>query len=94
MKPYFLTKSEQYENDLKLEMKMRMETLGLLAESFVTVGVAFPLFLVIILAIFAIVNADSQFILNLLWVVICGMIPMTQGGFVFALSMVSDVDKE
>ncbi len=88
LKPYFLIKAEQYEKENKLALRSRMETLGMLAETFVTVGVAFPLFLVIIMAIMAIVSKTSAFILNLLYVIVGGMIPGIQFAFVFVLSAV------
>src|SRR6059036_3821269 len=34
LKPYFLMKAEQFEKEDRLEMRKRMETLGMLAESF------------------------------------------------------------
>jgi len=82
LKPYFLLKAEQFEKENKLEMKAQMETLGLLAESFVTVVVAFPLFLVVIIAIFAIVNYTPT-IIPLLYAVVLLMIPISQFGFIF-----------
>ena len=60
----------------------------MLAETFVTVGVAFPLFLVIIMAIMAIISKTSDFILNLLYVVVGGMIPGVQVAFIFVLAAV------
>jgi flagellar protein FlaJ len=86
LKPYFLQKAEQYEKEGKLEMRAQLETLGLMAESFVTVVVAFPLFLVVIMAIRAIVpggGGNSSMTLLLLEVVICLMIPLSQFGFIF-----------
>lgn len=83
LKPYFLLKAEQYEREKKLEMLQRTETLGLLAETFVTVVVAFPLFLVIIIAIFAIIGGGGSFMLNILWGIVGGMIPISQFGFIF-----------
>jgi archaeal flagellar protein FlaJ len=83
LKPYFLLKAEQYEREKKLEMLQRTETLGLLAETFVTVVVAFPLFLVIIIAIFAIIGGGGSFMLNILWGIVGGMIPLSQFGFIF-----------
>ena len=88
LKPYFLLKAEQYEKENKLALKGKMETLGMLAETFVTVGVAFPLFLVIIMAIMAIISKTSDFILNLLYVVVGGMIPGVQVAFIFVLAAV------
>lgn len=85
LKPYFLLKAEEYEKDAKLEMKSRMETLGLLAESFVTVVVAFPLFLVVILAIMAIVGGSASSTMMILYLVVGLMIPLAQFGFIFII---------
>jgi flagellar protein FlaJ len=85
LKPYFLIKAEEYEKDAKLEMKSRMETLGLLAESFVTVVVAFPLFLVVILAIMAIVGGNASGTMMILYLVVLLMIPLAQFGFIFLI---------
>jgi len=86
LKPYFLMKAEQFEKEDRLEMRKNMETLGLLAESFVTVVVAFPLFLVVIMAIMALISkAGSSFVLTLLYVVVAVMIPLSQFGFIFVI---------
>jgi flagellar protein FlaJ len=86
LKPYFLQKAEQFEKEGKLEMRSQLETLGLMAETFVTVVVAFPLFLVVIMAIMAIVpgggNSSSTTVL-LLEMVIGLMLPISQFGFIF-----------
>jgi flagellar protein FlaJ len=83
LKPYFLLKAEQYERENKLAQLQRVETMGLLAETFVTVVVAFPLFLVIIIAIFAIIGGGGQFMLDILWSIVGLMIPLSQFGFIF-----------
>ncbi|MBN1677525.1 MAG: type II secretion system F family protein [Candidatus Thermoplasmatota archaeon] len=86
LKPYFLLKAEEYQKENKLAMKSQMETLGMLAESFVTVVVAFPLFLVLILAIMAIVGGgDPDFMVLMLYVIVLGMIPVSQFGFIFVV---------
>ena len=88
LKPYFLQKAEQYEKEAKLDMRAQLESLGLLAESFVTVVVAFPLFLVVIMAIMAIVpggGGSSSFTVLLLWLVVLLMIPISQFGFIFTI---------
>ncbi|TLZ64443.1 MAG: type II secretion protein F [Methanobacteriota archaeon] len=86
LKPYFLMKAEQFEKEDRLEMRKRMETLGMLAESFVTVVVAFPLFLVVIMAIMALISkTQSGFVLSLLYVVVGLMIPISQFGFIFVI---------
>lgn len=86
LKPYFLVKAEQFEKEDRLEMRKKMETLGMLAESFVTVVVAFPLFLVVIMAIMALISrGGSDSVLLLLYVVVALMIPMSQFGFIFVI---------
>lgn len=85
LKPYFLVKAEQYEKEARLEMKGTMETLGMLAESFVTVVVAFPLFLVVILAIMGLVGGNAAFTLKILYAVVGLMIPLSQFGFIFVI---------
>lgn len=86
LKPYFLLKADEYQKENKLAMKSQMETLGMLAESFVTVVVAFPLFLVLIMAIMAIVGGgDSGMMILLLYMVVGLMIPISQAGFIFVI---------
>lgn len=85
LKPYFLLKAEEYEKEDKLDMKARLETLGLLAESFVVVVVAFPLFLVLILAIMAIVGGNASSTMMILYLVVFLMIPLSQFGFIFII---------
>lgn len=86
LKPYFLLKAEEYQKENKLALKSQMETLGMLAESFVTVVVAFPLFLVLILAIMAIVGGgDPGFMVLMLYLIVLGMIPVSQFGFIFVI---------
>lgn len=86
LKPYFLLKAEEYAKENKLALKSQMETLGMLAESFVTVVVAFPLFLVLILAIMAVVGGgDPGFMVMMLYLIVLGMIPISQFGFVFVI---------
>ena len=82
LKPYFLLKAQQYETERKLDMLQRVETMGLLAETFVTVVVAFPLFLVIIIAIFAIIGGGGAFMIEILFVIVGLMIPLSQVGFI------------
>ncbi len=90
LKPFFLIKAKQYEDERRLDLRARIETLGMLAESFVTVGVAFPLFLVVMMSIMALVGSDPGFILMLLYTVCFGMIPGTQVGFIVAISAMSE----
>lgn len=77
LKPYFMLKAEEFEKEEKLNLKKNMENLGVFAEIYVTVGVAFPLFLVIIMAIMALINPNSSAtIVLLLKIVVMVMIPL------------------
>ncbi len=82
LKPFFLMKAEQFEQEHKLEMLRRVETMGLFAETFVTVVVAFPLFLVIIIAIFAIIGSGGSGMITILYAIVGIMIPVSQIGFI------------
>jgi len=70
-----------------------METLGMLAETFVTVVVAAPLFLIVMMSLMATVNsAQGGFILLMLYVIVFVMIPMSQIGFIVLIAtMVEEV---
>ena len=89
LKPFFVMKAEQFEKENKLELKSTMETLSMLAESFVTVVVAFPLFLVVILAIMAIIGGNAANTTMILFLVIGLMIPISQFGFIFVIWNIS-----
>src|SRR5439155_20874691 len=82
LKPDFLVKAEQFEKEDRLEMRKKMETLGMLAESFVTVVVAVPLFLVVIMTSMALISKGSSGTTRLLLYVILGLtIPLHQCRF-------------
>ncbi len=83
LKPFFLTKADEYEKEEKINLRKKMENMGMFAEIYVTVGVAFPLFLVVILAIMALINASSSaMVVMVLEITVLVMIPMII--FVFA----------
>ena len=89
LKPYFLLKAEEYEKENKLALKQTMETLSMMGESYVTVVVAFPLFLVVILAIMAIIGGNSDNTIMILYLVVGLMIPISQFGFIFVVWNIS-----
>ncbi len=91
LKPYFIVKLEEYEKANQLENRQKMETLGMMAESFVTVVVAFPLFLIVIMAIMAITNGQGASSIPMLYAVDGLMIPGSQAMFIFIIySMVKE----
>lgn len=90
LKPYFIIKSDEFEKELRLQMKKTMETLSLFAETFVTVGVAFPLFLIIIIAIMALINQSiAPVSVVVLYVIVFLMLPVLIGMFAFFIHSTS-----
>ncbi|MGC8610283.1 MAG: type II secretion system F family protein [Thermoplasmata archaeon] len=91
LKPYFVAKAQEYENERKLQMKRTMETIALFAESFVNVGVAFPLFLIIIIAIMALITPNSSTNMILLEFTVFVMLPVLIGVFAWIIKSTSEV---
>ncbi len=91
LKPYFIAKGEEFENELRLQMKRVMETLSIFAESFVTVGVAFPLFLIIIVGIMALITPNASLSMLLLYFVDFLMLPVLIGLFAWIIKSTSEV---
>jgi flagellar protein FlaJ len=81
---YFRTKAEQYSLENRQNQKMFLDTLGLIAESYVTAMVAGPLFLIILQSIMSILSRQSQPIF--LYIIIYLIIPFGSIGFVILIS--------
>jgi flagellar protein FlaJ len=59
LKQYFISKANQYQGELSTLIKQNSNSMGILAESFVTVAVAFPLILLIIVGVVAFLSPSS-----------------------------------
>jgi flagellar protein FlaJ len=79
LKQYFMAKSEQFMKENRLQQEKDLQTLGVMAESFVTVVVAAPLFLIIMMSSMAMMGQRGGD--TLLAGTIFGLIPVAQ--FVF-----------
>ena len=53
VKEYFLYRASESQDDTRARLRQNAESMGVLSESFITVGVAFPLILLIIIAVIA-----------------------------------------
>ncbi len=92
MKPFFVMKADQFMKDRRLEEKQLLETLGVLAESFVTVVVAAPLFLIVMISLMATMGSGGTDYIMFLYAIVFGMIPMSQIAFIVLIkSMTEDV---
>jgi flagellar protein FlaJ len=81
---YFRTKAEQYSLENRQNQKLFLDTLGLIAESYVTAMVAGPLFLIILQSIMSILSSQAQPLS--LYIIIYLVIPLGSIGFVILIS--------
>jgi Archaeal flagella assembly protein J len=81
---YFRTKASQYALENRQTQKMFLDTLALIAESYVTAMVAGTLFLIILQSIMSVIGGDSRPIF--LYVVIYLMIPFGTSMFIIMIS--------
>ncbi len=85
LKPYFVLKADQYMKQHRMEQKKFQNTLGILAESFVTVVVAAPLFLIVMMSMMALVSESGQSTVMFLYIIVYVMIPASQFLFIFVI---------
>ncbi len=83
---YFRDKSEQYINRAKAEQKGFLETLGLIAESYVTAFVAGPLFIIILGVMMSVMGSGSQV---MIYAIIYAVIPIGSMMFVVMVSIIT-----
>lgn len=89
LKSYFLLKADEYMKQHKMNQEKFHETLGILAESFVTVVVAAPLFLIVVISLMALVGKGGDNSIMFLYIIIFGMVPISQFGFIFVIKMMN-----
>jgi flagellar protein FlaJ len=77
--PYFERCVDQYMFDDLNERKRNLDSLAIMAESFVTTVIAFPLFLVIILSVMGLTSGGIQF--DFLYIISLFILPMAYFGF-------------
>lgn len=76
LKQYFITKAGQNQSELSTLIKQNSNSMSILAESFVTVAVAFPLILLIIVGIVAFLSpASPSGLISILIVTVAAIIP-------------------
>jgi len=83
---YFKDKSEQYLKDAVIDQKAYLETLALIAESYVTAFVAGPLFMIIMGVMMVLMGSGNDVMLQAL---IYGVIPIGSVMFLFMINIIS-----
>ncbi|MFG1519765.1 MAG: type II secretion system F family protein [Thermoplasmataceae archaeon] len=86
LKEYFKSKATQYQDELNTIIKSNAESIGILAESYVTVGVAFPLMLIVILGVVAALESASTGMAIVLYLIVLMIIPLITIAFSFLIS--------
>jgi len=90
MKPFFVMKADQFAKERRIEEKKLIETLGVLAESFVTVVVAAPLFLIVMISLMATVGSGGTNYVTFLYAIVFGMIPGSQIAFIVLIQSMTE----
>lgn len=86
---YFRQKASRYQWENRVEQKTFIETMGLMAETYVTAAVAGPLFLIVMVAIIVLMGSGSMTQLQL---IIYLLLPVINVGFMMGLkSMIPEV---
>lgn len=86
LKTYFRSKSEQFAYENRQDQKKFLDTLGVLAESFVTVVVAAPLFLLVLLSVMTMFGGSAESMLLIGYVLVLVMLPLAQAGFILTIN--------
>ena len=85
LKAYFLNKSEQYLHENRQDQEKFLESLGVLAESFVVVVVAGPLFLIVLLSVMTSFGSAADQVLFLGYMFVLLLLPLSQAAFAFTI---------
>lgn len=81
LKTYFLAKADQYMGENRRVQKEFLESLGLLAESYVTVVIAGPLFMIVMMSIMLLIGRSSVNTEAFLFMLIFVMLPIAHSTF-------------
>jgi archaeal flagellar protein FlaJ len=88
LKTYFTAKADQYMVENRQKQKQLFESLGIMAESYVTAAVAGILLLFIVIPLMMIISGDSNQI-SFLYLITFAIVPMIHLGFTYVIRMMS-----
>jgi flagellar protein FlaJ len=88
---YLNNKVEQYRMRIMQDQKSFLEILGLIAESYVTMFVAGPLFIIIMVSVMTIMNGGSPMIL---YILIYAVLPIGSVMFIILISMLTPQEED
>ena len=88
LKSYFMTKADQYMRDNRQKQKEYLETLSVMAESYVTAAVAGPLLILIILPLMMMIRGGREQLM-FLYLFVCLILPLIHLAFAMVIRMLS-----
>jgi flagellar protein FlaJ len=89
LKPYFMAKADQYSRENRIAQKQLIESLGIMAEAYVTAAVAGILLIIIIIPLLMIIAKSDSTQLTFMYVFIFIILPLIHIGFSVVLSGMS-----
>ena len=90
LKDYLSDSAAKYMQQNRTEQEKFIETLAFLAESYVVVGVAFPIFFMVIMVIMYWVSGSGMSVTDaMLYAVVFGGLPMINGTYIFIVKLVT-----
>ena len=90
LKPYFMTKADQYARENRIAQKQLIESLGIMAETYVTAAVAGVLIVIIIIPLLMIITGIKESDLMFMYIFIFIIIPIIHIAFAYVLSSMSE----
>jgi flagellar protein FlaJ len=89
LKDYLVTRARRYQSELNNEVKKNVDSIGIVAESYITVGVAFPLIMIIIIGVIAALSSSNPAALILILVfIVAVMMPVLTIFFIYFLNSI------
>lgn len=86
---FLKAKADQYLEDRHQEQSSFLDSLGILAESYVTVAVAGPIFIIVLLSVLVLFGTSGDLTLQLGYVLMLLLVPLINAGFIVAVETVS-----
>ena len=89
LKPYFMAKADQYTRENRVVQRQLIESLGIMAEAYVTAAVAGVLLIIIIIPLLMIISGAGSDELTFMYIFVFLIIPLIHLGFAVVLSSMS-----
>jgi flagellar protein FlaJ len=86
LKPYFMTKADQYTRENRVAQKQLIESLGIMAEAYVTAAVAGVLLVIIIIPLLIIMTGKSPDQLDWMYIFVLLVVPVIHISFSYLLA--------